>query len=116
MGNERPSFIVFMTDQQRADHLGCYGNPIVRTPNIDAIANRGTRFDNFYVTNPVCQPNRAALATGQLTSVNGCRQNGIPLGLVYRDSNRATFDQKIQETIGVKDMKSIENVLDGFTI
>ena len=90
---ERPSFIVFMTDQQRADHLGCYGNPIVRTPNIDAIANRGTRFDNFYVANPICQPNRAALATGQLTSVNGCRQNGIPLGLdctTYADVLRSS--------------------------
>ena len=70
-----------MTDQQRADHLGCYGNLKVKTPNIDAIANRGTRFDHFYVSNPICQPNRAALATGQLTSVNGCRQNGIPLSL-----------------------------------
>ena len=78
---KRPNFIVFMTDQQRADHLGCYGNPIVQTPNIDALSARGTRFDNFYVANPICQPNRAALATGQLTSVNGCRQNGIPLGL-----------------------------------
>jgi len=42
--------------------------------------------------------------------------DGIPLGLVYRDSNRKTFDQKIQETIGIKDMKSIKSVLDGFTI
>lgn len=92
MSKSRPSFIVFMTDQQRADHLGCYGNQIVQTPNIDALASRGTRFDNFYVANPICQPNRAALATGQLTSVNGCRQNGIPLGLdstTYADVFRA---------------------------
>ncbi len=34
----RPNFLIFVTDQHRADHLGCYGNPIVRTPNIDAIA------------------------------------------------------------------------------
>ena len=77
----RPNFLVIMTDQQRADHLGCYGNDIVQTPNIDGLAAHGTRFDSFYVSNPICQPNRAALATGQLTSVNGCRQNGIPLGL-----------------------------------
>ena len=82
-----------MTDQQRADHIGCYGNSIVRTPNIDAISTSGTRFDNFYVSNPICQPNRAALATGQLTSVNGCRQNGIPLGLdstTYADVLRSS--------------------------
>ena len=77
----RPNFLILMTDQQRADHLGCYGNAIVRTPNIDAIAARGLRFERFHVSNPICQPNRAALATGQLTTVNGCRQNGIPLAL-----------------------------------
>ena len=90
--SDRPSFLVIMTDQQRADHLGCYGNAIVQTPNIDRLAARGTRFQNFYVANPICQPNRAALATGQLTSVNGCRQNGIPLGLdctTYADVLRA---------------------------
>ena len=89
---KRPNFLVIMTDQQRADHLGCYGNRVVRTPRIDALAARGTRFDRFYVANPICQPNRAALATGQLTSVNGCRQNGIPLGLdctTYADVLRA---------------------------
>ncbi|MCK0150131.1 sulfatase-like hydrolase/transferase [Marivita sp. S6314] len=81
-----------MTDQQRADHLGCYGNPIVQTPNLDALAARGTRFDRFYVANPICQPNRAALATGQLTTVNGCRKNGIPVSCdstTYADVLRA---------------------------
>ena len=77
----RPNFIVFMTDQQRADHLGCYGNQTVKTPNIDQLATQGLRFDNFFVSCPICQPNRAALATGQMISVNGCRQNGIPVSL-----------------------------------
>ncbi|WP_370207465.1 sulfatase family protein [Pararhodobacter marinus] len=77
----RPSFIVFMTDQQRADHLGCYGNPVVRTPHIDAIAERGVRFENVFTATPICQPNRASLITGQMPSVNGCRQNGIPVSL-----------------------------------
>lgn len=88
----RPNFIIIMTDQLRADHLGCYGNDIVQTPNIDKLASQGTRFENFYVSNPICQPNRACLATGQLTSVNGCRQNGIPLALdstTYADVLRA---------------------------
>lgn len=87
-----PNFLIFMTDQHRADHLGCYGNAVVQTPNIDALAGRGLRFDRFYVSNPLCQPNRASLATGQLTSVNGCRKNGIPLSLdttTYADVLRA---------------------------
>lgn len=74
-----PNYILFVTDQQRADHLGCYGNPIVRTPHIDAIADGGTRFENFYVACPVCMPNRASLMTGRLPSQHLARHNGIPL-------------------------------------
>lgn len=78
---KRPNFIVFMTDQQPADHLGCYGNPDVRTPHIDQLADRGTRFTRFYTNTPICQPNRCSLFTGLMPSVTGVRQNGIPLGL-----------------------------------
>lgn len=75
----RPSFILFITDQHRADYLGCYGHPIVRTPAIDAIARRGVAFDRFYVASPVCMPNRASLMTGRMPSVHGVRGNGWPL-------------------------------------
>ena len=81
MTDSRPNFILFVTDQQRADHLGCYGNPLLKTPNIDGLAGRGTRFDKFYVTAPVCQPNRATLMTGRMPTLHGVRQNGIALGL-----------------------------------
>ncbi|MBU6256791.1 MAG: sulfatase-like hydrolase/transferase [Burkholderiales bacterium] len=76
-----PNFLIFLTDQQRADHLGCYGNAVVRTPHIDAIAAGGTRFQRTYVANPVCMPNRAAIMTGRMPSVNGARGNGTPLPL-----------------------------------
>lgn len=79
MSRTKPSFILFVTDQQRADHLGCYGNPIVRTPHIDAIAQKGTRFENFTVACPVCMPNRASLMTGRMPSQHLVRHNGIPL-------------------------------------
>lgn len=75
----RPNFILFVTDQHRADHLGCYGNSAVQTPNIDAIARRGTRFERFHVASPVCMPNRASLMTGRMPSLHGVRHNGIPL-------------------------------------
>ena len=68
-----------MTDQQRADHLGCMGNDILKTPNLDRIAAHGVRFDRFYVVNPICQPNRASIATGRYPSSHGVRCNGIPL-------------------------------------
>jgi arylsulfatase A-like enzyme len=80
----RPNFLLIMTDQQRADHLGAYGNPQVRTPHIDALAADGVVFDRFYVNAPVCMPNRAAILTGRMPSSAGVRMNGIPLPLSAR--------------------------------
>lgn len=77
-----------MTDQHRADYLGCTGHPVLKTPNIDRIADSGTNFSRCYVANPVCMPNRAALLTGRMSSVNGVRQNGNDLPL-----NMTTFVQ-----------------------
>jgi arylsulfatase A-like enzyme len=76
---KQPNFVLFITDQQRVDYLGCYGHPILKTPNIDRIAKDGTAFDKFYVASPVCMPNRASLMTGRMPSVHGVRSNGIPL-------------------------------------
>lgn len=76
---KRPNFLFIITDQHRADHLGCYGNPIVQTPNIDGIAAKGQRWDRFYVANPICMPNRASIMTGRMSSLHGARHNGIPL-------------------------------------
>lgn len=57
--------IFFITDQQRADHLGCAGNQVLQTPHIDKLASEGVRFSNAYVANPTCMPNRASIMTGQ---------------------------------------------------
>lgn len=76
---ERPNFLLFVTDQHRADYLGCYGHPILRTPNIDGIAARGVAFDRFYVASPVCMPNRASLMTCRMPSSHGVTMNGVPL-------------------------------------
>ncbi len=78
---KRANVLFIITDQHRADHLGCYGNPIVRTPNIDRLAAAGTRFDRFYTATPICMPNRATLMTGRMPSLHGARHNGIPLSL-----------------------------------
>ena len=59
------------TDQHRADHVGFGGNQVVRTPNLDALAERGTVFDRTYVANPVCMPNRSSILTGRLPSAHG---------------------------------------------
>ena len=75
----QPNILCFVTDQLRADHLGCAGNPDVKTPHIDALAADGVRFENSYVSNPVCSPNRACLFTGQYPKSNGLRENGNAL-------------------------------------
>ncbi len=77
--SKRPNFVFFMTDQQRADWLGCAGHPVLNTPHIDAIASTGIRFENFYVASPVCMPNRASFLTGRYPTLHGLRYNGCNL-------------------------------------
>ncbi len=60
----QPNILWICTDQQRSDSLGCYGNPIVRTPNIDSIAKRGIRFTRHITPMQICSPSRASMATG----------------------------------------------------
>lgn len=79
MPDRRPNILCFVTDQLRADHLGCYGNSQVSTPNINSLASEGILFTESYVANPVCMPNRASFFTGQFPKVHGVRENGIAL-------------------------------------
>ncbi|MBD3229363.1 MAG: sulfatase-like hydrolase/transferase [Candidatus Lokiarchaeota archaeon] len=71
--------LFIITDQQRADHLGCYGNKILKTPNIDGLAKDGVRFTSAFCANPMCMPNRASIYTGTYPNVHGVRMNGINL-------------------------------------
>ncbi len=81
MSDHRPNFILFVTDQHRADHLGCYGHPVLKTPAIDGLARQGVLFEACHVASPVCMPNRASLMTGRMPSLHGVRMNGIPLSV-----------------------------------
>ena len=71
MTERRPNVLFIICDQLRHDHLGFAGNGIVRTPNIDALAARGMVYDNAWVANPVCMPNRSTIMTGRLPSAHG---------------------------------------------
>jgi choline-sulfatase len=66
-----PNAIFILTDDQGIWASGCYGNPEIRTPNIDRLAATGVRFDDFFCTSPVCSPSRATLLTGHIPSRHG---------------------------------------------
>ncbi|MDG2122813.1 MAG: sulfatase [Verrucomicrobiales bacterium] len=67
----QPNIIFLLTDDQRWDTLGCYGNDIIHTPNIDALSKRGITFDRAFVTSSICAPNRACILTGQYAARHG---------------------------------------------
>ena len=73
---QRPNIVVFCTDQQRADALGCYGNARALTPNIDAVAARGMCFDNHLTPNQICSPSRGTMITGLYPRHHGMTTNG----------------------------------------
>jgi arylsulfatase A-like enzyme len=64
-----------MTDQQNANTLGCYGNPVIRTPNMDRSAGEGVLIENAYVTTPVCVPSRASIWSARYPHCNGVMVN-----------------------------------------
>ncbi|MES2193479.1 MAG: sulfatase-like hydrolase/transferase [Pseudomonadota bacterium] len=75
----RPSnLLVIMSDEHQARISGCYGHPVIRTPNIDALAARGTRFQTAYTNSPVCIPARANFATGRYLHQMGFWDNADP--------------------------------------
>ena len=77
--SDRPNILFITTDQHNPTCLGYAGHPIVQTPNIDALAQRGVTFSRAYVSNPLCTPSRATLFTGLTTRGHRVRTNGIPL-------------------------------------
>src|SRR3954468_2793567 len=75
----RMNVLLITTDQQRADTLGCEGNPLHATPRLDALAAGGKRYSAARTQNPLCQPARATILTGTYPSTHGVTCNGIDL-------------------------------------
>lgn len=68
---KRPNIVLIVSDDHGLDALGCYGNPVIRTPNLDELARNGTRFTNAFCTSASCSPSRSVILTGQQNHRNG---------------------------------------------
>jgi len=95
--SRRPNVLYVFSDMQRATSIGCYGDPNVRTPSLDAFARQGARFDAAMSSTPVCCPHRAALMSGTYGLHNGTLSNGTSfkhttkcLGETFRDAGYVT--------------------------
>lgn len=96
MNNNKPNLLFVFSDQQSFDMLGCAGNPQIQTPNLDAFAEQGVRFDHAVANCPVCTPCRSMLLSGRHPLHNNCFGNdrrllnedeiGPGLGHVLRDA------------------------------
>ncbi len=79
MKEDRLNFVCIVADQLRFDMLGCAGHPVVKTPNIDKLAENGVRFERCYTVQPMCMATRSTWFTGRTPRKHGVRCNGIPL-------------------------------------
>lgn len=75
----RPNMILCMADDQGWGDVGYYGHPVLKTPQLDAMAAAGLRFDRFYAAAPVCSPTRGSVMTGRHPNRFGCFSWGYPL-------------------------------------
>lgn len=75
---DQPNLLLIFSDQHHGDALGCVGNPVVRTPNLDGLAAEGVLFGNCNTNSPLCMPARAPLMTGMY--VNELYSDGHSVG------------------------------------
>ncbi|MBA7613629.1 Ulvan-active sulfatase [subsurface metagenome] len=75
VNKSKPNIVLFLADDQGIDDVGCYGNNVVRTPNIDRLAEEGLQFKLAFTPTAMCSPSRSALYTGLYPHRNGCHPN-----------------------------------------
>jgi len=90
---DQPNVLFIISDDLGSQSLGCYGNTQCKTPNIDALAARGVRFNRTYTQYPVCGPSRAALMSGMYAQVIGVTSNGASNRFTKNLGNRPSMSQ-----------------------
>lgn len=79
MPQQHPNILILYPDQMRHDVMACAGNPVIKTPFLDRLANTGVHFTNAHVSYPLCCPFRASLMTGKYAQAHGMTQNHFPI-------------------------------------
>ncbi|NDP26795.1 MAG: sulfatase-like hydrolase/transferase [Flavobacterium sp.] len=100
---KKPNLLFIITDQQRYDAMSIAGNTVLKTPNLDRLAQRGARFKNAYTPCAVCAPARASILTGRTVENHGIKNNTIAdSGLPQSPTllPQKTFDQILTENFG----------------
>lgn len=109
---KRPNLVFYFSDQQRWDTLGCYGQSLPVSPNLDQLAQEGTLFENAYTCQPVCGPARSCLQSGMYATETGCYTNGIELPLTVKPLAES-FNEAGYETAYVGKWHLASNELKG---
>ena len=76
---EKPNIVFFLADDVSQEDFGCYGHPTIKTPNTDALAAKGIRFDNAYLTTSSCSPSRCSIITGRYPHNTGAPELHVKL-------------------------------------
>ncbi len=101
LSSHNTNVLILLSDEQDARVLGCAGHPWVQTPNLDALAARGTRFTNALTPSPICVPARASLATGRWVHDIGYWDNAMGYDGRVRGWGHALLDAgQAVESIG----------------
>lgn len=87
------NLLFILSDEHNRDITGCYGNGFVKTPHLDALAARGTRFTKAYCNCPICVPSRASLATGRYVHEIRCWDNAHPYDGSIRGWGHSLIDK-----------------------
>lgn len=114
---KQPNIIFIMSDDHAEQAISCYGSKLIRTPNIDRIANEGIRFTNSFVTNSICGPSRASMLTGKYSHINGFYDHSDEF-----DGTQMTFTKLLQSAgyktaiVGKWHLKSIPTGFDEWQV
>src|SRR5690606_41050994 len=77
---KRPNIVLILADDISRNDFGCYGNTQVKTPNIDALAKQGIKFNNTFLTISSCSPSRSSIMTGRYPHNTGAAELHSPIG------------------------------------